>query len=124
MKILVAWDDSKEAEVLDLYLSSGENSATIALTAADLLAQVRHDKWDAILMALTFPTTADEGFALFEQIRQTVPETPVVLALKPTELFQLPRFLNHGLRFHIARDNQADFVFLVLSTLESAVAST
>ena len=48
---------------------------------------------------------------------------PVVLACRPEELVRLPRFLNHGLRFHLPRDDQADFVFLALSSLESALGA-
>jgi DNA-binding response OmpR family regulator len=123
MKILVAWDDPKEAEVLGLYLSTGENNATVTKTADDFLKLSHQEKWDAVLMALTFPTNPEESFALFEKTRQEFFEIPVIVAYRPTELVHLLRFLNHGLRFQLARDNQADFVFMVLSTLESAQAT-
>jgi len=123
VKTLIAWDDATEVEVLRLYLSTGENEAAVALTAAELLLQVAKPHWDAILMALTFPDSAEEGFRLFRQVREALPAVPVVLACRPTELLRLPLFLNNGLRFHLTRDNQSDFVFLVLSSLESAMAA-
>lgn len=122
MKILVAWDDSKEAEVLGLYLSAGENEATVTLSAAELLEHAGRGGWQVVLLALTFPTW-EEGFALFGQLREKLPQTPVVLACRPTEMFHLPGFLNRGLRFYITRDDQGDFVFLALASLESAVAA-
>jgi serine phosphatase RsbU (regulator of sigma subunit) len=45
------------------------------------------------------------------------------MACRTTEMLNLPRFLMHGLRFYIVRDGGGDFVFLVLSSLESAVAA-
>ena len=104
--------------------SAGVNEVTIALSAEDLVARTREGSWDAVLMVLTFPGTAEEGFASFQQVRQAQPGVPVLLACRPNEMGLLPRFLNHGLRFHIVRDNQADFVFLVLSSLELALAAT
>jgi CheY-like chemotaxis protein len=124
MKILVAWDEPEGAELLHLYLSGGGNEAVLTRTADELLAAARRGGWDVLLMALTFPATAADGFALFCQVRQALPGLPVVLACRPAELLHLPRFLKQGLKFHLSRDNQADFVFLVLATLEAAVAAS
>jgi serine phosphatase RsbU (regulator of sigma subunit) len=123
MRILVAWDDASQAELLNLYLAAGENQVCVSLTFDDLLEQARRGDWDAILMALAFPTNANEGFALFQQLQEMLPGVPVVLACRTTEMLELPRFLTHGLRFYLIRDDRADFVFLVLSSLESAVAA-
>ena len=123
MRILVAWDDPKEAEVLRLYLSVGDNQVEVVQTGEALLAQSRSGAWDVVLLALTFPAGAGEVFGLFQQVRQTLAAVPVVLACRPAEMIHLPRFLNHGLRFHIVRDDEGNFVFLVLSSLEAAVAA-
>jgi DNA-binding response OmpR family regulator len=123
MCILIAWDDPKEAEVLRLYLSVGDNAVDVSQTVDGVLPWARQGPWDVMLLALTFPAGAGEAFPGFTRLRQKLPGVPVVLACRPAEMIHLPRFLNHGLRFHIVRDDQADFGFLVLSSLESAVAA-
>src|SRR5436309_8288677 len=65
MRILVAWDDANEAELLKLYLTNGDNDAVLCATREEVLAQVEKGPWEAVLMTLTFPKTADESFALF-----------------------------------------------------------
>lgn len=124
MRILVAWDNPAEAELLSLFLATGDNEAKICLTRLDVDTRIADGAWDVMLLAATFPATADESFAFFEHIRQHHPEMPVVLACRQTEMLHLPRFLTRGLRFYIVRDERGDFVFLVLSSLESAVAAT
>lgn len=124
MKILVAWDNHSEAELLSLYLSGGgDHEIVLAASAEDLLAHARSATWDVALLALTYPSSADQGFALFTQLQALLVTTPVVVACRPTEMINLPRFLIQGLRFYIYRDPQGDFIFLILSTLESAVAA-
>ena len=36
MKILVGWDDPQEAQLLELYLSAGENEVRVCRTADEL----------------------------------------------------------------------------------------
>jgi len=124
MRILIAWDDPREAELIALYLNTVENQAVSCLTAGEILARSALGSWDAVLLSLTFPKTADEGYALFLQLQDTLPGVPVVAGCRPTEMFDLPRFLTHGLRFYINRDGRGDFIFLVQSCLSSAVAAT
>jgi serine phosphatase RsbU (regulator of sigma subunit) len=121
MNILVAWDNSQEADLIQLYLTSADNGVMVALSSEEFLGQLRQGPWDAVLMALTFPKTVDEGFALFSQVRKTLPDVPVVVGCRPTEMIDLARFLTHGLRHYIIRDGQGDFIFLMLSSLKSAV---
>jgi CheY-like chemotaxis protein len=123
MRILLAWDDPKEAEVLQLYLSVGDNALGVSQTVDDVLARARQGPWDVVLLAHAFGAGGGEAFSVFNRVRQTLPGVPVVLSSRPAEMIHLPRFLNHGLRFHLIRDDRADFVFLVLSSLESAVAA-
>jgi sigma-B regulation protein RsbU (phosphoserine phosphatase) len=124
LKTLIAWDQAEDADLLALYLGAGDHEAAVALTPEALLAQAGADAWDVVLMSLTFPTTAEEGFAWFQRLQELVPGTPVVLAFRQTEMFTLARFLAHGLRFYLVRDQGGDFVFLALSCLESAVSAT
>lgn len=124
MKILVGWDDPDEADLLSLYLSGGgDNEVTLAAGAEDLVARARDQVCDVVLLSLTYPTTVDEGYALYERLLPLLAGTPIVMACRPSEMINLPRFLIRGLRFYLYRDPQGDYVFLVLSTLESAVAA-
>jgi sigma-B regulation protein RsbU (phosphoserine phosphatase) len=123
MRILVAWDDPAEAELLQLYLAVGDNEVVTASTREEFLAQLDKEEWSVMLMALAFPQAGEEAFALFKRTQESHPEVPVVMACRTTEMLQLPRFLTNGLRFYLVRDIGGDFVFLVLSSLESAVAS-
>jgi serine phosphatase RsbU (regulator of sigma subunit) len=123
MRILIAWDAAEEAELLHLYLDGAENEAAVCLTAAEVQARLRQEPWDAILMSQTLPT-AEDGLALFTRLQQDRPGVPVLMACRPSEIIALPRFLTRGLRFYLIRDDQRDFIFLVLSSLESAVAAT
>ena len=72
MRILVGWDNPAEAELLKLYLTGGgENEVVATELAEDFLTQlgVAHERpWDVVLLALSFPHTVDQGFALFEQV--------------------------------------------------------
>jgi serine phosphatase RsbU (regulator of sigma subunit) len=124
LKTLIAWDDAAEADLLALYLAAGDNEAVIALTAEDLGARAHEGGWDVVFLSLTFPATAEEGFTWFQHLQVQLPATPVVLAVRQTEMFTLARFLAHGLRFYLMRDGSQDFIFLALSCLESAVAAT
>ena len=123
MRILIAWDDPKEAELLGLYLSTGEDHACVCASTEEALRHARDGSWEAVLLSLTFPKTAGEGFALFSEVQLLLPGIPVVVGCRPNEMIELARFLTHGLRFYINRDDRGDFIFLVLSCVASAVAA-
>src|SRR5438046_3874903 len=95
MKILIAWDDAKESNLLDPYLNTDENQIAITHSLAEMPTPTSKDRWDAVLMSLTFPT-ADDGLKLFTQLQQDLPGVPILLACRPTEMINLPRFLNRG----------------------------
>jgi sigma-B regulation protein RsbU (phosphoserine phosphatase) len=121
MKVLIAWDDSKEADLLRLYLSAGANQAELAQSADELVIRLGEGPWDAVLLAMTFPALA-EGFAAFERVQEALPGVPLVVACRESEMLHLARFLTRGLRSYLVRDTRGDFIFLALSSLESAVA--
>jgi phosphoserine phosphatase RsbU/P len=124
VRLLVAWDDPNEAELIHMYLSlGGENEVALCATRESLLRLADAEPWDVVFMAETFPGTSDDGFACFMDLRSVVPEVPVVLGARPTEMFGLPRFLKHGLRSYVIRDARGDFLFLLLASLESTVAA-
>jgi len=124
MKILVAWDVPSEAELLELYLSGGgENEVTLAPSPEHVLKLLREQVWDVVFIALCYPDSVEHGFQLFSQAQSILVGTPMVMAARPEEMINLPRFLIRGLRFYLYRDPNGDFIFLVLSTLESAIAA-
>jgi serine phosphatase RsbU (regulator of sigma subunit) len=123
MKILLAWDVPSEAELLALYLGGGDNEVVQADSPDEVFNLLRAQKWDAVFVALSFPETVEQGFKLFTQVQPLLGGTALVMACRPEEMSQMPRFLVRGLRFYLYRDPQGDFIFLVLSTIESAVAA-
>ena len=123
MRVLVAWDDSDQADLLSLYLGNEASEVKICLTDDEFNAENGPGKWDVVLMALTFPKTAEEGFLHFQQQQEMMPGVPIVVACRQTEMLSLPRFMTKGLRFYIVRDDNGDFVFLVMSSLDSAVTA-
>jgi serine phosphatase RsbU (regulator of sigma subunit) len=124
MKILLAWDVPSEAELLALYLGGGgDNEVVVAESPDEVFSLLRAQAWDVVFVCLTFPETVEQGFALFERAQPLLGSAPLVMACRPQEMINLPRFLVRGLRFYVYRDPQGDFIFLVLSTLESAVAA-
>jgi sigma-B regulation protein RsbU (phosphoserine phosphatase) len=124
MKILVAWDVASEAELLELYLGGGgENEVVLAQSPEEALTRLLSEPYDIVFASICYPETVDQGFALFTQMQPLLTGIPLVMACRPQEMINLPRFLIRGLRFYLYRDPQADFIFLVLSTLESAIAA-
>ncbi len=121
MRILVAWDDADQADLISLYLGNEGNEIKICLTGEEFSAQLLPGRWDVVLQALTFPKTAETGFATFQKQQELLPNVPTVLGCRQGEMLSLPRFMTHGLRFYIVRDDNGDFIFLALTSLESAV---
>lgn len=122
MKILVAWDSPQESELLQLYLALGENQVTVCSSREEVRAQASQENWDIVFMAQTFPASAEEGFAAFIETQKLLPDTPIVLGCRSDEMIALPRYLKVGLRSYVIRDERGDFIFLVLSNLESTLA--
>lgn len=122
MRILAAWNDAAEAELLGLYLNLDKNQFVVAPDATTCLEQVRVQDWDVVLLSLTFPDI-DAAYELFQQIRRLQPGCPIVGACFPQEVFQLARFMTNGLRSYILRDEVGDYLFLVHVTLENTVAA-
>ena len=106
MRILVGWDTPSEAELLSLFLATGDNEAYVGMTADDVTARAAAAPWDVVLLALTFPGAAPESFAFYEKMQRAYPDTPIVVACRQTEMLHLPRYLTHGLRFYLVRDER------------------
>ena len=122
MKVLVGWDDPKEAETIDLFLNVGETEATISTSADEFEKLAATGVWDILMMALNFPTT-EECFPLFQKVRQLQPDAPILGACHQGEIVHLAKFVSHGLHSFVTRDADGEFVLLLNSVIESASAS-
>ena len=122
MNTLVAWDDPKEADLLRLYLSLEDNETRVCSDPDEFLVRAADGPWDVFLMAQNYPTD-DDAFGNFLRLRDRRPEVPVVLGCRTGDMFGLPRYLKQGLRSYVMRDERGDFLFLLMSSLESAVAA-
>ncbi|HKB02541.1 MAG TPA: response regulator, partial [Gemmataceae bacterium] len=121
MKILVAWDNPAETELIQLYLSLGDENEVVVCDDCDAInRRAAKNGFDVALMSQTLPT-ADDGFDAFLALRAKAHDLPVVLGTRAEEIIGLPRFLKQGLRSYIIRDGRGDFMFLLLAALESAV---
>jgi serine phosphatase RsbU (regulator of sigma subunit) len=121
VKILVAWDDPTELELIQLYLSvDGENHVEVCDGRNSLLARATRNGCDVVLLSQTLPS-ADDGFNTFLALRTKAHDLPIVLGTRAEGIIGLPRFLKQGLRSYIIRDARGDFMFLLLAALESAV---
>lgn len=121
MRILVGWDDSKEAQLIYLYLNVESNQVSLATSAEDLLELAGgEDSWDVILLSTTFPD-ADSAFAISRQLQDRFPDSPLVGACRSADVYQVARFLTNGMRHYFIRDPQKDFLFLLHLTLVNVV---
>ena len=120
MQILVGWDHEKEAELLSLYLGILDNEVFTTTDPATLLKRAKGQMWDVVLLSLNLPDM-DSAFAIFQKLRQLLPECPIVGVCRPTEVFHIARFLTNGMRSYLPRDANGDFIFLVRSALDGAV---
>jgi len=125
MRILVGWDDPSETDLLGTYLGlEGEDHAPAEVhfceTADEAVEAARSQRWDAILLATTFPDE-QSGFDLFSQLKRELPDVPMVGAVPHSDVYKIARYLTNGLRGYLIRDPGGDFMFLVRGVIEAAV---
>lgn len=120
MKWLVGWDKEAEAELLSLYLNLEDTQTLVTTDRQELLRLAREQLWDLVLFAVS-PSDPDGSFELFLELRQAQPECPIVGACHPSEMFRLARFMTHGMRSYLLRDDGGDFLFLIRSALHGVV---
>lgn len=122
MRILVAWDDPAEAELIDTFLNVDPNECFVISDVEELEASLHPGAYDTVLLSMRFPS--EEGvFPLFERIRRTIPDAPIVGAWAPGEISQIAKFIKNGLHSFISRDENGDFIFLLTSIMEAAFMS-
>jgi serine phosphatase RsbU (regulator of sigma subunit) len=122
MRILVGWDNPNESETMELILNVEESTAAIFTGAAEFEAAVALANWDVVLLATNFPNEED-SLSLFKKVQDTMPQVPIVGAWKQGEFTNLARFISHGLHSHLMRDSEGDYIFLLPSMMEAAMAA-
>jgi serine phosphatase RsbU (regulator of sigma subunit) len=120
MRFLVGWDDRSQVELILTFLNI-ECSTIACCDAASFEQAAKGERFDAILLALNFPTT-EASFALFQRLMQWQRDVPVVGAWHRGEVHHIAKFLLAGLHAHLQRDEQGEFVLLLSTMLEAAVA--
>jgi len=119
MKILVGWEPSPEIETIELMLNVGAHKAVICRHAAVYIDTLNKSDWDAVLLSLNFPTS-DEATAIFKATQEALPSTPIVGVIRNHEFTRLIEFISNGLHSHIIRDDDQNFIMLLISILEAA----
>ena len=121
MRILVGWDNSKQADLVSMYLGIGDHTAEVAIGGENLLARLNdNEQWDVLFLSVTLPDV-DAGFETFKQIRRLRPNLSIVGACFPSEVYRVVRFMTNGMSAYVIRDDQGDYLFMLLAVLESAV---
>ncbi|MCH7686868.1 MAG: SpoIIE family protein phosphatase [Planctomycetes bacterium] len=123
MRILVGWDDPEQGELISLYLSAGDNAVIVSTKPEQFLKLAGAEQhWDVILISTSLPNI-DASFEMFEKVKRLRPDCPIVGACFTDDVYRIARFMTAGMRAYVIRDEAGDFVFLLQSTLESAVAA-
>lgn len=121
MRILVGWDNPEQADLVSMYLSVGEHSAEVEIGSDNVLARLNSDEqWDVLFLSITLPDV-ETGFDTFEQAKRLRPDLSIVGACEANEVYRIVRFMTHGMSAYVIRDNQGDYLFMLLAVLESAV---
>lgn len=121
MRILVGWDDPQQAELVAMYLGAGEHETAVVIGGDGLLEMIRgNEAWDVALMTINLPNP-DAGLETFRQIRTLRPDLTIVGACLAEDVYRIVRFMTHGMAAYLIRDQQGDYLFMLLTVLESAV---
>ncbi len=123
MRILAVWDDEAEAELISMYLGVDENEVTMTTTPEEFRAAIESgEPVDIVLMVIELPDT-DSGFELFELVRERYPESPIVGACPPSDVFLVVRFMANGMSAYVTRDPGGDYMFMLRAIMESALVA-
>lgn len=120
MRILAVWDNETEADLISMYLGIEENELTMT-TAADFRAAIESGQpFDIVLMTIGVPDP-ETGFELFELVRERYPDSPVVGACPPSDVFRVVRFMAHGMSAYVTRDAGGDYIFMLHAIMKSTL---
>ena len=121
MRFLVGWDDPSQIDLIASFLDVGDTVAAAFSDPIQFEIAARAARFDAILLSLDFPTT-EESYALFGKLLQWQRDVPIVGVWRCGDIQHIAKFLLAGLHAHLQRDEQGEFVFLLTTMLEAAVA--
>lgn len=123
MRILVGWDDPGEADLIRMYLNVGDDpEATIVVTDPQEFRRLATTQgiWSAVLLSVSHPDL-DTAFEVFREIREYRPDCPIVGACRSQDVFRIARFLTHGLRSYVMRDDAGDYMFLLTAIMDASI---
>jgi len=121
MRILAVWDNEAEAELISMYLGVDENEVTMTTTPAEFRAAIESGQpADILLMTIGLPDP-EAGFELFELVRDHYPDSPVVGACPPSDVFRVVRFMANGMSAYVTRDLAGDYIFMLRTIMESTL---
>lgn len=120
MRILAAWDQPDQMELLQVYLGLGDHEVTFVTTADEVFALDESEQWDVVLMSIALPDV-DRGFEVLTYFRRSLPDTPVVGVCQPLEVYRIIRFMTNGMSAYMIRDTNNDYLFMLLNVLETTV---
>lgn len=121
MRILLGWDDEAQVELLKMYLTVNDNEL-VATCEPDRFSEFVQSEqhFDVIVMSLNLPDH-ETAYNLFQQTVATRPECPIVAGCPQNDVYRLAGFLTCGLRSYFVRDDNGDFMFLVMAIVDAAV---
>ena len=119
MNILVGWESSPETETLELMLNVGGHEATICNEPTQYDAALQETDWDVVLLSLSFPSL-ETSIEAFDATKSSLPGIPIVGAAKSDNITHLIQFVSQGLHSHVIRDEDGNFIMLLISMLEAA----
>ena len=83
-RILMIEDDARLSDMVDEYLGGAGFRVTACGTAADGLAQLEHESYDALVLDLMLPDM--DGYEVLRRLRSAKIETPVLILSGMSEL--------------------------------------
>ena len=121
MRILAAWDNEEEAELIATYLGVDDNEVTMTTSPAEFRSAIESGQpFEIVLMTIGLPD-AESAFELFSLVQQRYPESPVVGACSQSDVFRVVRFMANGMSAYLTRDARGDFMFLMQSVMKSTL---
>ena len=121
MRILAAWDNEVEAELISTYLGVDENEVTMTTSPAEFRSAIESGRpFDIVLMTIGLPD-AESAFELFSLVHQRYPESPIVGACSLSDVFRVVRFMANGMSAYLTRDARADYMFLMQAVMKSTL---
>ncbi len=122
MRVLVGWDDAAELELVVNFLEAAQWQVHVAECPEAMVAAYGQGGFDVVLFSITFPDT-ERSFAAFQQMLEMNARVPMLAAARPGEVYALSRFIRHGVQAHILRDAAGEWLILLQTMLETALAA-